>query len=92
MDLEIILNEMSDRDKYHMILLICGIFFKGYKSTYRKRNKFTDLEIKLMVFKGERCQGGINWEFGIDIHTLLYLKQITTRTYYTAQGALRNIL
>ena len=28
MDLEIILNEMSDRDKYHMILLICGIFFK----------------------------------------------------------------
>ena len=28
MDLEIILKEMSERDKYHMILLICGIFFK----------------------------------------------------------------
>ena len=45
-----------------------------------------------MVIKGERCQGGINWEFGFDIYTLLHLKQITTRTYYTAQGALLNIL
>ena len=40
----------------------------------QNRNGLTDLENKLMVAKGERCGGGINWEFGVDIYTLLYLK------------------
>ena len=33
MDLEIILSEISqtEKDKYHMISLICGIFKKWYK-------------------------------------------------------------
>ena len=43
------------------------------------RNRFTNLENKLMVTKGERSGGGINWEFGIDIYTLLYLKWITNK-------------
>ena len=33
-------------------------------------------------------KGGIDWEFGIDKYTLLYLKQITNRTYCIAQGTL----
>ena len=33
----------------------------------------TDLEIELMVTSG----GGIDWEFGMDMYTLLYLKQVT---------------
>ena len=28
---------------------------------------------------GVRGGGGINWEFGIDIYTLLYIKQITNK-------------
>ena len=32
-----------------------------------------------MVNKGERTRGGINWEFGINIYTLLYMKQITNK-------------
>ena len=32
-----------------------------------------------MVTKGEREVGGINWEIGIDIYTLLYIKQITNK-------------
>ena len=63
MDLEIIiLNEVSltEKDKYHMISLICGILTKErkrkrYKRTYLlKRNRPTDTENKLMVTKGER--------------------------------------
>ena len=43
---------------------------KWYKWTYlQNRNRVTDVENKLMV-RG----GGINWEIGIDIYTLLYIK------------------
>ena len=40
-------------------------------------NRFTDFENKLIVTKGERWGGGINQEFEINIHILLYIKQIT---------------
>ena len=36
--------------------------------------------------------GEINWEIGIDIYTLLNIKQKTVRTYCVAQGALLNTL
>ena len=39
------------------------------------KQRLRDLENKLMVTKREKCgRGGINWEFGINIYTLLYLK------------------
>ena len=63
----------SDKDKYHMILLFVESK-KWYKWPYlQKRNRVTDVENKFMVTKGERW-GGINWEIGIDIYTLLYIK------------------
>ena len=59
MDLEIIiLSEVSqtEKDKYYMILLICGSK-KQYKLTYlQNRNRLTDIENKLMVTKGA-CGG-----------------------------------
>ena len=55
MDLEIIiLSEISqtEKDKYHMISLICGIQ-KRYKWIYlQNRNILTDIENKLMNTKG----------------------------------------
>ena len=58
MDLEIILlSEVSQRekDKYHMILLICRIFKKMLQmNLFTNRNRLTDLENKLMVTKGEK--------------------------------------
>ena len=78
MDLEIIiLSEVSrtEKDKYHMILLIWGIwnFKKRYKWTYLpNRKRLTDIENKLMVSKGEAAEG-INEEVGINIHnTTIY--------------------
>ena len=51
---------------------------KVYKWVYlQNRNKITDVENKFIVTKGER--GGINWVIGIDIYTLLYLKQVTNK-------------
>ena len=32
-----------------------------------------------MVTKWERGRKGINWETGADIHTLLYIEQITSK-------------
>ena len=49
-----------------------------YKWTsLQKRERVTDVENNLMVNKEKR--GGINWETGIDIYTLLYIKQITNK-------------
>ena len=41
----------------------------------QNRNRVTDVENKLMVTgDGGKGRGGINWEIGIDIYTLLYIK------------------
>ena len=48
MDIEIIhLSEISqtDKDKYHMVSPICGIFKKWYKWTYLQ-NRLIDIENK----------------------------------------------
>ena len=41
-----------------------------------------------MIIEGER-QGGIDWEFGVNKYTLLYLKQITNKNllYSTENSA-----
>ena len=50
----------TEKDKYHMISVICGILKKWYKWAYlQNRNRLTDIENKLMNIKGER-RGGIN--------------------------------
>ena len=47
---------------------------KRYKWTYlQNRNRQTDLENKFMVMRGRR--GRIDWEFEINMYTLLFLKQ-----------------
>ena len=40
-----------------------------------------------MVTRREGCAGvGIEWEFGIDMYTLLYLKQITKKDLLYSTG------
>ena len=53
----ITLREVSqtEKDKYHMRSLICGILKKDTNELiYKDRNRPTDIENKLMVTKGER--------------------------------------
>ena len=57
-------------------------------STLQNRNRLTNLENEFTVTRGE----GIDWEFGVDMYALLYLKQITNEVklfsfYKNTQGA-----
>ena len=56
MNLEIvILSEVrqGEKETYHMILLICGIWKNWYKWTYlQNRNRVTDVENKIMIIGG----------------------------------------
>ena len=51
----------------------------GHQRIYlQNRNRFTDLENKLMVTSRERQAEGIDWELGTDIYALL-LKHIINK-------------
>ena len=51
----------------------------------QNRNRLTDLENEFMV-PGGRAVGGTDWEFGIDMYTLLYLKYITNKDLLHSTG------
>ena len=77
MDLEIVIpSEVSQtqKDKYHMILLICGILKKATNElTYKTKIELQMSKTNLWL-SGRKWGGGINWESGIDMYTLLYIK------------------
>ena len=56
----------TEKEKYH-IWYIAGM-------NLQNRNRITDTENKLMVTRGEKDVGCINWKIGVDIYTLLYIK------------------
>ena len=66
---------MPDKDKYHMISLICGIQ-KMKQMTLFTKQKQTHRQNKFMVTKWE-IGGGVNYEFEISKYTLLYIKWTT---------------
>ena len=73
MDLQIIISEISGKDKYQKMSLMWTPK-KWYEWTYlQDRKRITDIENKVMVTKGE-TGGRINWEFVINRYTLLYIK------------------
>ena len=59
---------------------------KKYKPTYlQNRHRLTNIENKLTVTKGYRG-GGINWEIGMDIYTLLYIKEVNNKDLLYSTG------
>ena len=51
------------------------------------------VENNLTVTRGASSRGGINWETGIDIYTVLHVKYITNKDLLgLAQGTLLNTL
>ena len=60
---------------------------KWCKWTYlQNRKRLTDLEKELMVTIGEEWGRGLDWEFGIDMYTRLYLKCITNKGLPYSRG------
>ena len=53
---------------------------------FTKQNRPIDMENKLMVTKEEKEGGGINQDFGINIYTPLYIKQITNKDLLYSTG------
>ena len=91
MDLEIvILTEISQtqKDKYHMISLICGIYFNGTNKFIYKTEIESQMQKTNLWLSGGKAWvwGGINWEFEIDTYTLLYIKWITNKDLLYSTG------
>ena len=60
---------LPEKDKYRVILLICGILKNGTSELIYKI-ELTDVANKLLVTKEERG-GGISWEVETDMYTSL---------------------
>ena len=75
----------SEREKQISYINACmWNLEKWYRWTsLQGRNRDTDVEKKRMDTKGGKWQGGggggMNWEIGIDIYTLICIKQITNK-------------
>ena len=58
-----------------------------HKWTYlQNRNRLTDIENRLVAAKGKGEGEGMNWEFGINICKLLYLKWINYKVLLFSSG------
>ena len=53
---------------------------------FTKPYRLTDLENEFMVTRGEGWGKGIDWEFGMDMYTLLYLKWVTNKDLLNSTG------
>ena len=88
MDLEnIILCEVSQEKKntiWHHLYVESKIWQKW---TYlQKRSRLTDTDNRLVVAKGERGYGGMNWEFGISRCKLLYIEWTNNKVLLYSTG------
>ena len=77
MDLEIIIRSevsQTEKDKYHMILLICRILKKMVQMNLFTKQRYShSCRKQTYCYQGGK-ERGISWEVGIDIYTLLYIK------------------
>ena len=84
----VILNQLSQKDKYCVISLLCAIWNTtqmnlSTKQTHSHREQTCG------------CQGRVgrmDLEFGVSRCKLLYIEWINNKSYYIAQGSVFNIL
>ena len=84
----VILSEVSqtEKDKSHIILLIYGIQKSGTNELIYKTEIESQIQKTNLWLPGCKGGGGINWEIGIDIYALLYIKQITNKDLLYSTG------
>ena len=75
-----------EKDKFHITSLIGRIFKNDTNELNYKMEADSDLENELMVSRQEEWEGGIDWEFGMDMYTLLYLKCIINQDLMHSTG------
>ena len=72
MDLETVLQDAVNqkvKNKYHILMHICGIQKNRIEESVGKAQIETDIEKKTMDGKG-RGEDGMNWEIGIHLYEL----------------------
>ena len=87
MDLEtVIQSEVSrkEKNKYRILMHICGIQKKGTDEPVCRAEVETDLENKCMDTKGGKPRWGgdggvLNWVIGIDMYTLMCIKLMISK-------------
>ena len=88
LDLEtVIQSEISqkEKNKYRVLVHICGIQKNGTNEQVCKAELETQMQrTKVWTPRGETevgvgGGGGMNWEIGIDMYTLICIKQITSK-------------
>ena len=75
MRLEIIILSESHtgKDKYYMILLVCGILKNDTNELVYKTEIDPQIQKQAYGYQKGKGWGGINQEFGINIYTLPYI-------------------
>ena len=94
LDLEIIiLSKVSqkEKEKYHMISLICGIYNTAQINISMKQKQAHRYREEAYGCQRWGGVGGKNWEFGINRGKLLYIGWISNKVLYS-QGTIFNIL
>ena len=69
-----------------MLSLKCGTVLKVIQMNLQNRNRLVNIEHKLTVTTGETWNGGTNQEPGINIYTLLYVRQVTNKDLLWSTG------
>ena len=67
------------------------LFFLNLKLSDKIEDTFSQTQRKNLWLRWVGA-GGIVRELGMDMYTVLYLKQITTKTYCRTQGILLNVI
>ena len=75
----IILSEVKERQisydiTYMQNLKYIYIYIYKNELILKNRKRLIDSETELMLTRGKKIGGGIDWEFGVDMYILLYLK------------------
>ena len=79
----IILSEVKERQiSYDITYMqnLKNIYIYIYKNELilKNRKRLIDSETELMLTRGKKIGGGIDWEFGVDMYTSLF-KQIANK-------------
>ena len=76
----------KEKNKYCMLMHICGIQKNGTDEPVCKAEIETQTQrTNVWTPRGERG-GGINWEIGIEIYTLIRIKWITNENLLYSTG------
>ena len=75
----------EEKNKYHILMHICGIQINGVDEPVCKAEIETEMQRTNIWTPGGKAGvgvgggGGMNWETGFDLYTLICIKQITNK-------------